>query len=175
MDLHCDGRHLILPGGQSVPCAMGRGGLIPAARKREGDGATPIGRWRLTQVYFRPDRIDPPPRCKLPIRALRSEDGWCDDPADPRYNQAVTLPYTASHEEMWREDGLYDLVVATDHNTDPAVPGLGSAIFLHCRNPAGKPTAGCIALDRPVLYDLLTALAPDSYLDIRETLTRPPA
>lgn len=170
MDIATDGKHLILPGGQTVPCAMGRGGLIHAPEKREGDGATPIGRWRLTEVFYRSDRVDPPPRTGLPIRALRQDDGWCDDPADPAYNSLVSLPHPTSHEEMWRSDGLYDLVVVTDHNMDPAVPGLGSAIFLHCRNPEGRPTAGCIALDRDILFNLLSDLKGPAYLDIRPTL-----
>ncbi len=168
-DIVTDGTRLILPGGGVVPCAMGRSGLIDAARKREGDGATPIGRWRLVRVYFRPDRVDPP-RCRLPVSPLSEQDGWCDAPHDPAYNRHVLRPYPASHEAMWRADGLYDIVVTTDHNSDPVVPGAGSAIFLHCRNPEGKPTAGCIALDRPVLQDLLGAVADEAYLDIRAAL-----
>ncbi len=168
-DIVTDGTRLILPGGVVVPCAMGRSGLIDAARKREGDGATPIGRWRLVRVYFRPDRVDPP-RCRLPVTPLSEQDGWCDAPHDPAYNRHVLRPYPASHEAMWRADGLYDIVVTTDHNSDPVVRNAGSAIFLHCRNPEGKPTAGCIALDRPVLQDLLGAVAEEAYLDIRAAL-----
>lgn len=144
---------------------MGRGGLIAAADKREGDGATPLGRWRLTRARYRADRL-PPPTTALPLVALTPGDGWCDAPADPAYNRAVSLPYPASHEEMWRTDGLYDLVVETDHNTDPVVPGLGSAIFLHCRNPSGAPTAGCIAVDRDALVTLLETVADPAYLEI---------
>lgn len=144
---------------------MGRGGLIAAADKREGDGATPLGRWRLTRAWYRADRL-PAPSTVLPLTALSVQDGWCDAPADPFYNRAVTLPYPASHEEMWRADGLYDIVVATDHNTAPVVPGMGSAIFLHCRNPNGAPTAGCIAVDRDALVRVLETVSDPAYLDI---------
>ncbi|MDF1748140.1 MAG: L,D-transpeptidase family protein [Alphaproteobacteria bacterium] len=169
-DLVTDGRRLVLPNGEDVPCSMGRSGLISAPDKREGDGATPIGRWRLLQVYYRPDRMVDPVITKLPSRPLSPQDGWCDAPDDLAYNQFVQRPYAASHEEMWRQDGLYDIVVTTDHNTDPAVPGMGSAIFLHCRHETGKPTAGCIAVDKAVLHQILKELDADSWLVIQESL-----
>ena len=164
-DLVTNGIELRLPDGTVLPCSMGRSGLIAAADKREGDGATPMGRWRLLHVYYRADRIDAPVSA-LPVSAISDQDGWCDAPDDPNYNRAVTLPYPASHETLMREDGLYDLLVATDHNTDPAVPGQGSAIFLHCRNPDGKPTAGCIAIDRAALITVVESIDADSYLII---------
>lgn len=169
-DLITDGTRLILPSGVDVPCSMGKGGLIAAAEKREGDGATPIGRWRLTHGFYRTDRLDGPPDGPLPMRAITETDGWCDDPADPNYNRLVTRPYPASHETLMRDDRLYDIVVVTDHNSDPPVPGLGSAIFLHCRRPDGGPTAGCIAIEKSVLLETLAVLETPAYLDIRATL-----
>ena len=79
-------------------------------------------------------------RLGLPVRAIRKADGWCDDPAHPDYNTLVRLPFAASHEEMWRADGLYDLVVELGYNDAPPegflfsswVPGLEPAEF-----PAG--------------------------------------
>lgn len=169
-DLVTDGQRLILPNGDSVPCSMGRSGLIAAQDKREGDGATPMGRWQLGQVFYRPDRIHDPIQTALPIQPLTEHSGWCDAPDDPAYNQFVSRPYAASHEAMWRDDGLYDIVVTTDHNTDPAIPGLGSAIFLHCRHETGKPTAGCIAIARDVLHRILADLDPESWLVIRQEI-----
>ena len=49
----------------------------------------------------------------------------------------------ASHEEMWRKDDLYDIVVVLGHNDDPIVPGNGSAVFLHVASAGYGPTAGC--------------------------------
>ena len=60
----------------------------------------------------------------------------------------MSLPYPARHERMWREDGLYDLVVVIGYNTDPPVAGRGSAIFLHVARPDFAPTEGCIAVAR---------------------------
>jgi L,D-peptidoglycan transpeptidase YkuD (ErfK/YbiS/YcfS/YnhG family) len=165
-----DGRRLRLPDGMVVPCAMGRSGLIDAAAKREGDGATPIGRWRLTRIFYRPDRMRRPAPGALPVQAIQPEDRWCDDPKHPAYNRLVSAPFDASCETLWRDDGLYDLIVETDHNSQPPVPGAGSAIFLHCRNPSGAPTAGCIALDTDVLARLLDRLSGPAVLDVRRVL-----
>ena len=142
----------------------GRSGV--RADKREGDGASPAGSFPLLQAYYRADRIAPPPT-GLPISALRPDDAWVDDPADPNYNRPVTLPYPGRHEAMWRADGLYDLLVLIGYNTDPPAPGLGSAIFLHVARPDFAPTAGCIAVARDVLAGLLGLLGPGSTITIR--------
>ena len=134
-------------------CAVGRSGF--STNKREGDGTTPIGEFPVRAVFYRADRITRPPT-KLPCRPLVEADGWCDDPADPHYNRPVTLPYAASHENMMRPDGLYDLVVALGYNDDPVIAGLGSAIFLHVAAPDFAPTEGCIAL---ALADLQAVVA----------------
>ena len=105
------------PGGD-VACVLGRGGV--RTDKREGDGATPVGRFVLRRVLWRADRL-PPPETGLPLGAIAEDDGWCDSPEDPAYNRPVTRPYPASHEAMWRDDHLYDVVI------DIADDGRGSA------------------------------------------------
>jgi L,D-peptidoglycan transpeptidase YkuD (ErfK/YbiS/YcfS/YnhG family) len=154
---------LTWPGG-TARAACGRAGV--RADKREGDGASPLGTFALLEAYYRPDRLAAPPT-GLRLAALRPDDGWVDDPADPRYNRLVRLPYSAHHEEMWRADGLYDLVVMIGYNTDPPVAGRGSAIFLHVADPAFAPTEGCIAIARNVLAGLLGLLGPGSTITIR--------
>jgi L,D-peptidoglycan transpeptidase YkuD (ErfK/YbiS/YcfS/YnhG family) len=163
VDLVYAGGRLSWPGG-AARAACGRTGV--SADKREGDGASPLGSFPLLDAYYRPDRLPPPPT-GLRLAALRPEDGWVDDPADPHYNRLVSLPYPAHHEEMWRPDGLYDLVVLIGYNTDPPVPGRGSAIFLHVAGPGFAPTAGCIAVARDVIGGLLGLLGPGSRITIR--------
>ena len=141
-------------GQREVSCALGRSGLITAAAKREGDGATPIGLWGFRRVLYRPDRVAAPVTA-LPSAPIAPDDGWCDAPRDVAYNRPVKLPYAASCERMWRADGLYDLVCVLAHNDDPPIPGLGSAIFLHVAKPDYAPTEGCVALDREDLKALL--------------------
>jgi len=135
--------------------SLGRSGITRA--KREGDGATPAGCWRLLQAFARPDghRFG---ANGLPLKPIRPRDGWCDDTASSRYNQPVTLPFRASHEEMWRHDHLYDVVIDSDWNRRPAIKGRGSAIFIHLRRTDRGPTAGCIALaprDMRILWPCL--------------------
>jgi L,D-peptidoglycan transpeptidase YkuD (ErfK/YbiS/YcfS/YnhG family) len=152
--------------GHRVKAAFGKGGFSPAADKREGDGASPIGVWPLRRLLYRPDK-GPPPQTALPVQSLRREDGWCDAPLDPAYNRPVALPYPTSAERMWRDDDLYDLVVVLGHNDDPVIPGAGSAIFLHLARPDYGPTEGCVALARPDLEALLAAAGPGDALEIR--------
>ena len=123
--------------------SLGRSGVT--RHKREGDGATPAGCWRMMQAFFRRDGFRFGAN-GIPARPIRRDDGWCDDRHSGRYNRAVRLPCKASHEEMWRKDHLYDIVIETDWNRRPAIRGRGSAIFIHLRRTDGGPTAGCIAL-----------------------------
>lgn len=153
-------------GGLRFRCALGKGGVRSEAEKREGDGATPLGRYPLRQVFYRPDRLAAP-QTRLPLQALTPQDGWCDDPLDPAYNRFVTLPYGASHEKLWREDAVYDLIVVLGHNDDPPVPGLGSAIFMHVARPDYSGTEGCIALALPDLLALLGVLRPATQIELR--------
>lgn len=146
-----------------VPCALGRSGI--SHRKREGDGATPAGAHALVMVYYRPDRVRRP-QTRLPVVAITRNAGWCDDPADRNYNCPVSLPYPARHEELWREDRLYDIVVVLDWNLDLPVPGRGSAIFLHLASPDFAPTAGCVAVTLPAMRRLLAAAGPETILDV---------
>jgi L,D-peptidoglycan transpeptidase YkuD (ErfK/YbiS/YcfS/YnhG family) len=157
---------LELGGGRKARCALGPAGVVAAGAKREGDGASPAGIWPIRRVLWRPDRGGPP-RTALPQQPIAPDDGWCDAPDDPAYNQPVKLPYPASAEALWRDDGLYDLVVVLGHNDDPPVAGLGSAIFLHLARPDYAPTHGCVAVARDDLEALLAMANPGDALEIR--------
>ena len=139
-------------GDRPMRCAIGRAGA--SANKTEGDGATPLGRFAMRCLFYRADRLARP-KTALHSRPIAQEEGWCDAPGDPQYNRLVHLPYPASAENLWREDGVYDLIVPLGYNDAPIVPGKGSAIFLHLATPDFTPTAGCVALARE---DLLAVL-----------------
>jgi L,D-peptidoglycan transpeptidase YkuD (ErfK/YbiS/YcfS/YnhG family) len=139
--------------------ALGRTGI--RALKREGDGGTPLGRFAVRQVLYRADR-GPRPRTQLPLRAIRDDDGWCDDPADRNYNRLVRLPSRRSAEGLKRADRLYDLVLVLGYNDVPRVRGKGSAVFVHLARAGLTPTDGCIALSQHDLRMLLAQLRPDS-------------
>jgi L,D-peptidoglycan transpeptidase YkuD (ErfK/YbiS/YcfS/YnhG family) len=159
-----DGRFLA-PNGETR-CALGKGGVIDAAAKREGDGASPIGVWPIRRLLYRPDKGLPP--TALPATPIGADDGWCDDPADPAYNRPVFLPYPASAERLWRDDSVYDLVVVLGHNDDPPVPGMGSAIFMHLARDGYAPTEGCVALSREDLEAVLAVAGAGDSVEIRQ-------
>jgi L,D-peptidoglycan transpeptidase YkuD (ErfK/YbiS/YcfS/YnhG family) len=152
-------------GGARARCAMGRGGVIAATDKREGDGKSPEGVWPLRRVLYRPDRGGAP-ATDLPVQALSPADGWCDDPADPAYNRPVTLPHASSAEALWRDDHVYDIIAVLGHNDMPVIAGAGSAIFLHLAREDYGPTEGCVALARADLLALLARAAPGDALAI---------
>ncbi|WBV42977.1 L,D-transpeptidase [Pseudoroseomonas cervicalis] len=135
-------------------CALGKGGV--RSDKAEGDGATPLGLLPLRRVLYRADR-GPAPACGVPVEPIGREDGWCDDPADAAYNTRIRLPHSARHEELWRQDAVYDIIGVLGWNDQPVVRGRGSAIFLHLARPAYAPTEGCIALEPGDLRALLAA------------------
>lgn len=139
--------------GRSMRCALGRSGV--SADKKEGDGATPLGVFPVRRVLYRADRADRP-RTTLPCEALAPEDGWCDDPEDEHYNRQVRLPCDAHCESLWRDDGIYDLIVVLGHNDAPVERGKGSAIFLHLARPGYAPTEGCVAVSKSDLLEFLS-------------------
>lgn len=150
-------------GTQRFACALGRSGTT--RRKREGDGATPVFTFPLRRILWRQDRISRP-ISKLPIRAIRNNDGWCDAVGDRNYNRRVDLPYPASHEDMFRTDALYDLVVELGWNDHPRRQGHGSAIFMHIARDGLKPTEGCVALSKADARKILARLTPKTLLRV---------
>lgn len=156
-------RGRLVAGNLVIPCAIGRSGTT--RMKREGDGASPIGRFGLLQAFYRADHGGRP-RTGLPLRRIRPADGWCDDAKDRRYNRLIPLPCAASHEEMWRQDHLYDVAIDIAWNRSPTVRGHGSAIFLHLARPNFEPTQGCVAVDRRVIRRLLERIGPRTRIEI---------
>lgn len=147
-------------------CALGRSGV--SEDKHEGDGATPIGVFALKRLLVRTDRIASVSSMLL-TQAISPDDGWCDDPTHPQYNRLVKLPFDASHEQLWRDDAVYDLVIEISHNDDPPVPGAGSAVFIHVAQADYAPTAGCVALARDDLLQLLPHWSNDTFIEITDS------
>jgi L,D-peptidoglycan transpeptidase YkuD (ErfK/YbiS/YcfS/YnhG family) len=140
-------------GGERVEAVIGPRGLV--RHKSEGDGGTPVGVMPIRRVLHRADRVMP--ACAVPREAIAPEDGWCDAAGDEMYNRMVQLPYGASAERLWRENGAYDVACVLGWNDAPVKSGEGSAIFLHVAPDGGGPTAGCIGVGRAELLRLLAA------------------
>ena len=133
--------------------------------KREGDGATPLGRFPIRYALYRPDRMARP-RVPFPVRAISSRDGWCEDPSDRNYNRPVKLAPGSAADRLMRKDHLYDLVLVLGYNDRPRVKGKGSAIFVHLARDGLTPTAGCIALSCRDMRALLAELRRDTEIRV---------
>jgi L,D-peptidoglycan transpeptidase YkuD (ErfK/YbiS/YcfS/YnhG family) len=150
-------RGWLIAGMLAIPIALGRSGI--RADKREGDGGTPRGTFRLRRLWWRADR-SPRPLTLLPVRPIRASDAWCEDPDDRRYNRPIRLPDKHPGDRLWRADRLYDFVIELDHNTRPRIAGRGSAVFVHVARPGLAPTAGCVALKSDALRRVLARTGP---------------
>jgi L,D-peptidoglycan transpeptidase YkuD (ErfK/YbiS/YcfS/YnhG family) len=159
-------RRVLRHEGRELPCLIGKGGTIAADAKREGDGATPLGRWPVGTVLLRRDRVNAPAGLRLPWRWLRPDDGWSDGVDDPAYNRPIHHPHGYSAERLWRADGAYDVIVTLAHNDAPPIPGAGSAIFFHCTAERDF-TEGCVAIDRSDMLEIVAKLSPGDAIDLR--------
>jgi L,D-peptidoglycan transpeptidase YkuD (ErfK/YbiS/YcfS/YnhG family) len=125
------------------PCLLGKNGL--RGLKREGDGVTPVGQFRLLALLERRDRAASN-RTSLPKKPLKPSDGWCDAVGHRSYNRPVRLPFSANHEVLWRSDAAYDALVLLDYNFSQRRQARGSAIFFHLIRDGASHTEGCIAV-----------------------------
>ncbi len=155
---------LIFAGSRYISCALGRSGI--STKKREGDGATPVGTFRILYGFYRADRVL---HLSAGISLLQNSKtfGWCDEPGDRNYNRLVKLPYSGRHEKLWREDHLYDYCLVLDQNYSKRMRGMGSAIFFHIASEDFKPTEGCVAIKLSDMRWLLQHIGRDTKLVIR--------
>ncbi|MDQ5957929.1 MAG: hypothetical protein QG665_268 [Patescibacteria group bacterium] len=151
------GQYFVCFLGKEYPVTVGQNGL--STNRAEGDMSTPAGCFSLKEVYYRADRLSIP-KTGLPTRAIEQNMGWCTMSTCADYNTRVLLPHDGDHENLWRDDHIYDLLVVLDYNNNPVVPGRGSAIFLHLARPDFLPTAGCVAF----LYDDLVQILAEASL-----------
>jgi len=147
----------------ALPIALGRSGI--KANKREGDGGTPRGNFRLKRIWWRSDK-HPRPLTSLPVQRITAADGWCENPDDRRYNQPIKMPANANADRLMRKDNLYDFIIEIDHNTRPRIAGRGSAVFIHAARQGFAPTAGCVALELATLRRMLSRLGPQTKIVI---------
>ena len=133
-------------------CSLGKSGI--KKKIKEGDKITPRGVFKIIKLYYRADKIG---KIKTQIRKIKIKKkiGWCDDPRSVFYNKQIKLPNKFSHEKLYRNDNLYDLILVLNYNMNPIVKNKGSAIFIHVTKNNYQPTHGCIGLKK---IDLLTIL-----------------
>lgn len=141
-----------------VEAVIGKNGFAAPGEKREGDGKTPSGLFRLGMAFGYPEEVD----TKMPYRQALDDDIWVDDPDAADYNRWVKKEQTKanSYEILKRDDSLYQYAIVIEYNTDPVIKDHGSAIFLHIRAASGEPTAGCVAVTEENMLEFLYRLDP---------------
>ncbi len=144
-------------------CAIGKAGI--KKKQKEGDNITPKGTFKITRVYYRSDKIK---NISTSIKKIKINKnmGWCNDSKSPFYNREIKLPSKFSFEKLYRNDNLYDLLAVLNYNTNPVEKNKGSAIFIHIAKKRFKPTAGCIALQKKDLMNLMRVIKKNSKIKI---------
>lgn len=141
---------------EHIPVTLGRTGLAwgkglhddklnVGELKKEGDGKSPAGIFRLNGL-FAYETI----KTKMPLLKVDTTTFCVDDKDSPFYNRIVNTDTTAknwnSAEDMRRQDEFYKYGVFVGYNTDQIVAGAGSCIFMHLWRGSDRPTAGCTAM-----------------------------
>jgi L,D-peptidoglycan transpeptidase YkuD (ErfK/YbiS/YcfS/YnhG family) len=133
-------------------CALGKAGI--GKKKKEGDNITPRGKFNIVKIYYRSDRIKKI-SSKFKLIKISKNMGWCDDPNSKSYNQLINVPTKYTHEKLYREDSVYDLLIVLNYNMSPILKNKGSAIFIHIARQDYKKTSGCVAIKKIHLIKLI--------------------
>ena len=144
-------------------CCIGKKGSTK--NKKEGDKKTPIGNFKIENLYFREDRLKKP-LTSLKCIEINKNMGWCDDIHFPKkYNRLIKIEKKVGHEKLLRKDHKYDLLIPIKYNFEKPIAGLGSCIFIHLTKDF-KPTDGCVALKKKDFLILLKLIKKNSKIKI---------
>jgi L,D-peptidoglycan transpeptidase YkuD (ErfK/YbiS/YcfS/YnhG family) len=144
-------------------CALGKNGI--GKKINEGDNITPKGTFKITKIYYRPDKIKKLITFFKKIKIKRNM-GWCDDPRSKFYNRQMKIPTKFSHERLYRTDNIYDIIAVLNYNINPTIKNKGSAIFIHIAKKNYEPTAGCVVLKKKDLIKLLKNIKKNTKIKI---------
>jgi L,D-peptidoglycan transpeptidase YkuD (ErfK/YbiS/YcfS/YnhG family) len=144
-------------------CALGRSGV--KKKIKEGDNVTPKGTYKIVDIYYRKDRVKNI-SSKFKLIKITKKMGWCDDPKSRKYNQLIKLPTKYSHENLYKKDNTYDLILVLNYNMKPTIKNKGSAIFIHVAKKNYKQTKGCIALKKNNLIKLIENISSNTKIKI---------
>ena len=135
-----------------IKCAVGKRGIN--VKRKEGDFITPIGLYKIKYILYRKDKFKKLNTSlkKIPIK---KNMGWCDDPKSKNYNKLISIPFNYSHEKLFKKENTYDIILVLNYNMKPIKKNKGSAIFIHIAKKNYKSTAGCVAVKKEHLMNLI--------------------
>ena len=141
--------------------AWGKGlhsqGLNKGKLKKEGDGNSPAGIFYLSGLFGYEDI-----RSEMNSIKVDSRTFCVDDSRSVYYNQIVRSDNVKkdwnSAETMRMKSDAYKYGIFVDYNVKPAVPGMGSCIFMHIWSGRSSPTAGCTAMKEADILKLIDFL-----------------
>jgi len=145
-----------------LKCCIGKKGI--SKNKVEGDLQTPSGKFKLGNLYWRPDKVKKP-ETKLFCKKIKKNMGWCNDSNSAYYNKEIKINNKIKHEKIYRHDYKYDLFILIKYNYLKTKKNKGSAIFIHLTKNY-KATAGCIALSKKDFLILSKMLKKNSQIII---------
>ncbi len=151
-------------GNYKVKCAIGKRGI--RVKKREGDLITPQGSFKIKYLLYRKDRISKI-KAKLKKISIKKNMGWCDDPKSSKYNKMIRLPFNHRTEKLYRSDNIYDIVLVLNYNMSPIKKNKGSAIFIHIAKKNYKKTAGCVAVNKQHMKNILKKITNKTLVKIQ--------
>lgn len=157
-----------LPVGEPVRVLYGKNGLAwgkgelgqeqQGTHKTERDKRAPAGVFAIGTIYTYDKAL--PDGADYPFHTITAADAWVDDPLNPLYNQHVVVdpanpPPWFEKQKMRLDDPPHRWLVEIRHNSDPPVPGAGSAIFFHIQRGPDHPSAGCTVMTQPAIVRLV--------------------
>ena len=119
---------------------------------------TPLGEFNIKYILYRKDRVKV--STKLKKKFIKKNMGWCDDPKSRHYNKLVKLPFSYSHEKLFKKENIYDIILVLNYNMNPIKKRKGSAIFIHVAKNNFKKTKGCVAINKISLIKLIKKINP---------------
>lgn len=161
--------------GEPWPVLFGRDGLAwgrgvfgqgeDGRAKMERDGRAPAGIFKIGKIYTYDSAL--PLGARYPFHTVTAADAWVDDVNSADYNRHVLVDPNApppwfAKQRMRLGDFAYRWLVEIRHNSDPPMPGAGSAIFFHIRRGPQKPSAGCTTMAEADLVALIKWLRADA-------------
>jgi D-alanyl-D-alanine dipeptidase len=157
--------------GKYIPINVGKNGMhwgkglknygvaFPAMAKHEGDGRSPAGIFPLVSAfgYAHPDSLK---GLRFPYDHVDAFTQCIEDVASAHYNRIINGKQTVadwnSTDFMLRKDDLYEWGIFVGHNYGTSTQGGdGSCIFMHAWRKAGKGTAGCTAMEKSNMKEIV--------------------